>query len=79
MVIDDLDIERVSVLPFEADTPLLINANTVLALAIAFQPFELIRRRNHEIAQIDGTVQITSASRAPVAGSGDRASSRTLP
>ena len=47
MVIDDLDIERVSALPFEADAPLLINADTVLALAIAFQHFELIRRRNH--------------------------------
>jgi hypothetical protein len=58
MVIDDLDIERVSVLPFEADAPLLINADAVLALAITFQPFELIRRRNHQIAQIAGTVQI---------------------
>jgi len=57
-VINDLGIERVSVLPFEADAPLLINADTVLALAITFQRFELIRSRNHEIAQIDGTVQI---------------------
>ena len=58
MVINDLGIERVSVLPFEADAPLLINADTVLALAITFQRFELFRSRNHEIAQIYGTVQI---------------------
>jgi hypothetical protein len=66
MVIDDLDIERVSVLPVEADAPLLINAETVLAQAIAFQPFELIRQRNHEIAQIDGTVQILQLMARPL-------------
>lgn len=58
MIVNDLDIERVSVFPLEADAPLLIDPDTVLALAIAFQRFQLIRRRNHEIAQIGGTVQI---------------------
>jgi hypothetical protein len=33
MVIDDLDIERVSVPPFKTDAPLLLNADTVLTLA----------------------------------------------
>jgi hypothetical protein len=58
MIINDLDIERVSVLPLEADAPLLIDPDAVLTLAIAFQRFQLIRRRNHEIAQISGAVQI---------------------
>jgi hypothetical protein len=46
--------------------PSLIDADTVLALAVAFQPFELIRRRNHEVAQIDGTVQILQLFARPL-------------
>jgi hypothetical protein len=66
MVINDLHIERVSVLPPEADAPLLIDADTVLSLAIALQRFQLIRRRNYEIAQINGTVQILQLLTRPL-------------
>jgi len=66
MVINDLGIERVSVLPFEADAPLPINSDTVLALAIAFQRFQLIRRRSHEIAQINGAIQILQLLARPL-------------
>jgi len=37
MIINDLDIERVSVPPLEGCTPLLINPDTVLALAVAMR------------------------------------------
>jgi hypothetical protein len=37
---------------------LLGRADTVLAVLITFQGFELIRRPNHEFAQISGTVQM---------------------
>ena len=66
MVIDDLDIERVSVPPLEAYAPLLINPDTVLVLAVAFQRFQLIRWWNHEIAQIDGAVQILQLLARPL-------------
>jgi len=36
MIINDLDIERVSVPPLAAYAPLLIDPDTVLALAVAY-------------------------------------------
>jgi hypothetical protein len=42
VVIDDLNIERVSLLPPEAHAPLLVNADTVLALTVTSQRFKLI-------------------------------------
>jgi len=66
MIINDLDIERVSVPPLEAYAPLLINPDTVLALAVAFQRFQLIRWWNHEIAQINGAIQILQLLTRPL-------------
>jgi hypothetical protein len=66
MAINDLGVERVSVLPLEADAPLLINADTALALSIAFQRFQLIRRRSHEIAQINGAIKIVQLLTRPL-------------
>ena len=66
MVINDLGVERVSVRPFEADAPLLINADTVLALSIAFQRFQRIRRRSHEIARITGAIKILQLLTRPL-------------
>lgn len=58
MVIDDLDIEHVAILPSEADAPLLVDADAVLASAVALECLELIRRRDHQIAQIRGAVEV---------------------
>lgn len=58
MVIDDLDIERVAILPFEADAPLLIDADAVLASAVALECLELIRWGDHQIAQIRSAVEV---------------------
>lgn len=52
MVIDNLGIEHVAILPSEADAPLLVDADAVLARAVALEYLELIRRGNHQIAQI---------------------------
>jgi hypothetical protein len=40
VVVDDLDIERITVLPPEAEAPLIVDANAVLSGAI---PFELLQ------------------------------------
>jgi hypothetical protein len=37
MIVDDLDVKGVTVTPPEADPPLLVDPDAVLALAIAFQ------------------------------------------
>lgn len=42
MIIDYLDVERVSVLPYEADSVLVIDSNTVLPQTIAFQSFQIV-------------------------------------
>jgi hypothetical protein len=39
MIIDNFDFVRVSVHPFEADSPLLVDADAVLSLSIAFERF----------------------------------------
>lgn len=41
MIIDYLDIKCITVLPPEAQSPLLVNANTILPFAIAFQCLQL--------------------------------------
>jgi hypothetical protein len=50
VVIDDLDIKHVAVLECEADTPLVIDADTPLPFAISLQGFQTITWwRAHEI------------------------------
>jgi hypothetical protein len=46
MVIDDLDVQGVTVTPPETDPPLLVDPDAVLALSIALQSLELIRGWN---------------------------------
>jgi len=58
VVVDNLNVESVPVLPLETDTPLLVDPYAVLPLPIAHQPFKLIRRRNHEVAQVSGGVEV---------------------
>lgn len=58
MIVDNLDVESIAILPPEADAPLLVNADAVLARAVAFECLELIRWGNHKIAQIHGAVEV---------------------
>src|ERR1700737_916942 len=66
VIIDDFHVERVSILPLEAQTPLLVDPNAVLPLAIPLHCFEQIRRRNQEVAQICRTVQIFQLLACPL-------------
>jgi hypothetical protein len=49
MVIDDFNCKGLSVFPFEANPPLVIYSDTVLILAVSFQFFQAIPRRQPEI------------------------------
>jgi hypothetical protein len=53
VIIDDLNIRwsQRSVEPFEANSPLIVNANTVLALAISSERFKTITGQRGKIAQ----------------------------
>jgi len=58
VVLNDLNVERVSVLPLKTDTPLLVDPNAVLPFTVALESLQLIRWRNHEIAEIRSAVQV---------------------
>ena len=73
MIIDDLDFEGVIAFPFEADSPLLIDPNAVLAFAFSFERFQAIAWWCREIIQILGVVensQFTTRRRSVAAESG---------
>jgi hypothetical protein len=49
VVIHDLDAVGIAALPAEADSPLIIDANAVLAFAVSFERLELVPRRGLQI------------------------------
>jgi len=51
MVVHDLDRVRITISPFEADPPTLIDADAVLAGSIPTQLLKAIGRRDPEISQ----------------------------
>ncbi len=69
MVIHNFDIAHIAIFPSEANSPLIIDANAVLPLPVAFQRFKLIAGRLPEILKGSGTVQIEQfAPRLPFKG-----------
>jgi fructosamine-3-kinase len=66
VIVDDLHVERVSILPLETQTPLLVDPNAVLPLAIPLHGFEKIRRWGQQVAQIGRTVQIFQLGARPL-------------
>jgi hypothetical protein len=56
VVVDDLDVIRVPVLPAKADAPLIVDANAVLARAVAFELFESVARRNTQVLELLGGI-----------------------
>jgi hypothetical protein len=59
MVIDDLNIRGTGSpsQPVKADPPLVIDANTVLALSIPLQGFESVARQGSKIPELDSRLQ----------------------
>lgn len=51
MIIDNFYIDRVAMLPGEADSPLVVHANAELPLAIPLEPFEAIAGWNPQIVE----------------------------
>jgi hypothetical protein len=62
MVIDDLDIHGFISHPFEANSPLIIDTNTVLTHPIAFKHLKPVPGRCQKIMQIWGGIQIDQFS-----------------
>jgi hypothetical protein len=57
MIIHDLNLEGITIVPAEADAPLIIDANAPLTSAIADEPFEAVGRRNPQVFNGRGPVQ----------------------
>jgi len=51
VVVHDLDVVRIAAVPSEADPPLVVDPDAVLACAIAAQPFQAVSRRHAKIVQ----------------------------
>jgi hypothetical protein len=52
VIVDDLDVVGVAVLPAEADSPLVIDANAVLSGAVPLELFQAIARWNPKVVEL---------------------------
>jgi hypothetical protein len=69
MVIHNFDVVHIAFFPSEANSPLIIDANAVLPMPVAFQRFKLIAWRLLEILKGSGAIQIEQfAPRRPFKG-----------
>src|SRR5690242_15808482 len=66
VVVDDLDFVGMFISPYEADPPLIVDADRVLSLAITFQGFEPVRRRDAQILEPPGAVDETQLAQGDV-------------
>jgi hypothetical protein len=57
VIVGDLDLESIALPPDEANSPLVIDPNAVLALAVAREFFEVVSRRNIQICQAIRCIQ----------------------
>jgi len=58
MIVNNHNVQRIAVFPAKADSPLIVDSDAVLSLAIAFQGFKTVSGRNPKILQLDCTVHI---------------------
>jgi hypothetical protein len=59
MIINNFDIRCSNFGPSKADTPLIVYSNTVPARAVPFEKFESISRRNFQVCQESGDLQLS--------------------
>lgn len=65
MIVDDLNVESVSIFPPEAKPPLLVDSNAELPGAIAGQCFKPIGRRNSQVVYILGHIEHRELEKRP--------------
>ena len=57
MIVHDLDLVGVAVLPDEADPPLIIDADAVLAAASTLERLEPVARRDAQVLERGGSIE----------------------
>jgi hypothetical protein len=65
MVINDLDIVGIAIPKTEADTPLVIDRDRVLALSISLQDMQTVARRNPEIIKATRIIDVFEPPESP--------------
>jgi len=58
VIVDDFDVVSVAIFPNEANAPLTINANAMLALAVASQCFQAVARGSQQVLQRSRTMEV---------------------
>lgn len=58
MIVDDFDSVRVAVAPHEADPPLVVDADGMLASSIAAHRFQLVSGRGSQNAKLGGRMNL---------------------
>jgi hypothetical protein len=66
VVVDDLDRVRFTVMPCEADSPLLIDPNAVLTFSIPFQLLQSVSWGDSQVFQRVGTIDEKELSQRQV-------------
>ena len=62
MIVDDLNTVRGSILPYEAEPPLIVNTDAVLSNPIPFECLQVIAWRHSQIIEPDRRVQHSQLS-----------------
>ncbi len=58
MIVCYFNVIGIAVFPAKADSPLIVDPDTILPFAIAFQGFEPVARRNPEVLKMPGLVKV---------------------
>jgi len=56
MIVDDLNIPSFTIAPYETHSPLVVDTNAVLTLAVAVQHFQTVSGRYAQIVELLGCV-----------------------
>ncbi len=57
MVIGDLDLAGIAVIPFKADSPLIVDSNAILVFPVAAHPFEPVAWDRCQCRKVGSRVQ----------------------
>ena len=66
MVVNDLDVEGIALLPAKANAPLIVDADRVLALAVALQRLEPVAGQAGKVFKRGGSVEDLELPLGPI-------------
>jgi hypothetical protein len=62
VIINDLDVEGVSLTPHKTNAPPVVNTDAVLTLTVAFQGLKPVPQGHHQILQPPGAMEVEKLS-----------------